>query len=349
LSDYHATADPMPSLFAECLLDHLRLLPCYAGWPLGALLDSREGFNSFVSEQWGFYVQQQTGEPLSDGRAPYLLRFEENPPLQDVVSRLVRQGALSPVEVRRPGRLPAWARPAILKTGEDRRPRRAAVLLADLAGLLQRPAEELRWEEWQRIALYWAELTVLRYDPEMRMAPDQKSDVLAVQERLDERFIAWLSRRYASLGGLRLPVPHHVFHVPHYLAYQRRQAQADRVALLVLDGLALADWFLLGPSWTARHPGWRLKTQALLAQVPTITAISRQALISGRRPAEFAMSLDTNRGEAGQWTAFWVREGLPPEACGYARLGPGSVGEVDLRVRALCLVEDSIDRMLHGA
>jgi hypothetical protein len=144
-------------------------------------------------------------------------------------------------------------------------------------------------------------------------------------------------------------VPHHVVHVPHFLAYQRRQAQADRVALLVLDGLALADWFLLGPSWTTRRPGWRLKTQVLLAQVPTITAISRQALISGRRPAEFATSLDTNRGEAGQWTGFWVREGLPPEACGYARLGPAGAGEIERGVRALCLVDDSVDRMLHGA
>ena len=35
----------------------------------------------------------------------------------------------------------------------------------------------------------------------------------------------------------------------------------------------------------------------LLAQIPTVTAVSRQALVSGRRPAEFAKTISSNAGE----------------------------------------------------
>ena len=155
------------------------------------------------------------------------------------------------------------------------------------------------------------------------------------------------------MGSQRLPTPHHVYHVPHYIAYQRRQGRADRVTLLVLDGMALADWTLIGPMWRAHHPDWRFEEHLLLAQVPTITAVSRQALVSGLRPADFAATLDTNRAEPGQWAIFWAGEGLAADACPYARLAldrDEPPPEVDsARTHALCLIDSKIDDMVHDA
>jgi hypothetical protein len=125
------------------------------------------------------------------------------------------------------------------------------------------------------------------------------------------------------------------------------------VALLILDGMALSDWMVVGPVWRARHPAWRFEECLLLAQIPTITSVSRQALVSGRRPADFAATLGTNRIESRQWAAFWARAGLSAEACPHAHLALER-DELPLEVdsahtRALCLIENRIDDMVHDA
>jgi len=402
LDTYHQGADPMPLILAEHLLAELRTRPAYAGWPLDPLLQDREAFLTFLREQWLTYVGGQTGdvreppqrrtacwagesnEPLAETRAPYVLSFEHDERLQDTLPRLVRSGALSPVPVLRPERLPTWARPAVLAPDQNLKPRRAAELLdalsehfetppaeapvpslaeapvpslaeAPVPSLAEAPVPSLaeaRWDRWQTVARLWAELQTLRYDPGVSL---DETTCQAWEARLDVAFLGWLRRRYAPLGSQRLPLPHHLHHAPHYMAYRRRQSGIDRIAMLILDGLALSDWTLIGPVWRARHPDWRFQEHLLLAQIPTITAVSRQALASGRRPADFAATLAHNRDEPKLWAAFWrAQAGLPAVACPYARLAlerdqppPPVVDSV--RTRALCLIDDSMDDMLHGA
>jgi hypothetical protein len=361
LDQYHQRTDPMPSVLADHLLAHLRRVLAYTGWPLDELLASRDAFTTFVREQWRAYVQQQTGQLLGEEPVRYLLGFETDHRLQDALPGLVRSGTLEPVSVDQPGRLPAWARPAVLAPDEDRRPRRAAELLNILSEYLDtslrlrsgQALADARWEQWQAIVRAWAELTALRYDPDTPLDPAQQEEYRQLQGKLDVAFLAWLRQRYAPLGSQRLPVPHHVHHTPHYIAYQRRQGWADRVALLILDGMALADWTLISPAWRARHPDWRFEEHLLLAQVPTITAVSRQALVSGLRPADFAATLDTNRSEPEQWAAFWAGEDLPADACPHVHLAldrDDPPPEVDsARTRALCLIVNKIDDMVHDA
>ena len=223
--------------------------------------------------------------------------------------------------------------------------------------------EERRWARWQETARVWAELTVLRYDPERALPPEQCAAYGRLQPKLDRAFAAWLQGRYAPLGGQRLPHPHHLYHVPHYLAYQRRlrgreQESADRLALLVLDGLSLADWTLIGPAWRARHPEWGLEERLLLAQVPSLTSVSRQALLSGLRPADFVDTLYSTQAEPRRWAAFWAGEGLSAKACPCLHLAldraQAEVGsalpEIESgRTRALCLIDRKVDELAHDA
>lgn len=348
----HQRSDPLPPDLAQHLLAELGTQPAYADWPLDRLLGDRQAFANFVGEQWQTYVQKQTGHPLGETRVAYLLSFADDEGLQDTLPRLVRSGALSPVQVPQPERLPGWARPAVLAPDQDAKPRRAAELIEALSEHLASPLAEARWTTWQAVARSWAELQTLRYDPGVRL---DEGAIEQIESQLDRAFLDWLRQRYAPLGSQRLPVPHHLHHVPHYLAYQRRQRQAGRVALLILDGMALADWALIAPVWRARHPGWRFQEHLLLAQIPTITAISRQALVSGRRPADLVATLAHNRDEPKLWAAFWrVQEDLPTDACPYARLAldrdqapPTVIGSA--RTQALCLIDPSLDEMLHGA
>lgn len=353
LNEYHQQASPMPAIFVERLLALLKPIHAYSEWPLEDLVADPEAFASFVREQWRSYVQRQTGQLIQEEPARYVVDFAADRELQDALPRLVRSRALEPVAVDQPDRLPPWARPALLGPAEDRRPRRVGELLAVLREQLQQAPTEARWLGWQAIARAWAELNALRDSSSHLLDVTQEAEYYALREALDAAFLDWLHSRYAPLGGQRLPIPHHVHHVPHFIAFQRRQARGDGVALVVLDGLALADWQLIGSTWRARHPSWRFDEQLLLAQVPTITAVSRQALVSGRRPADFASTLDHNRAERQQWASFWSAEGLPAQVCAYVpvRLDQSdSPPELqDDRVRALCLVNVDLDDTVHGA
>jgi len=353
LDHVHQQPDTMPEPLIAHLLERLRDRPACAGWPLEDLLSDRDAYRAFLREQWQGYVQQETGELIREEPLHYVLDFEHDERLQDALTSLLRSGTLEAVRVDRPERLPGWTRPAVLSHEEDRGPRRAAELLDVLGEQLQASPQDARWERWQGIARAWAELTALRYDPDCPLDQEQQEACRKLQDAIDMAFLAWLHQRYAPLASRRLPVPHHLYHVPHYIDYERRRSAAERVALLILDGLSLADWHVIGPTWRARHPDWRLAERLLLAHIPTMTAISRQALVSGRRPAELADTLDTTRAEPDHWAAFWAGRGVRASACSHAHLAlerREPPAEIDsARIRALCLIENTIDDMVHDA
>ena len=349
---YHQQASPLPALLQEALLAALEKVERYAGWPLRALLTSPETFVIFVREQWQTYIHWPSGQTAREPRGAYL-DFGTDPVLQDTLPILVRTGTLAPVPVERSERLPAWARPALLATEADRIPRRVGELLAKLDTALHDLGEDARWQAWHTIAWDWAELTALRYRPDTGLGAEQPAAYVALRAYLDTRFEVWLARHYAPLAGMVLPNPHHLYHVPRFLAHRYPPAQGGRVALLVLDGMALADWTVIRAAWRARHPAWRWDERLVLAQVPTITAVSRQALVSGLRPADFADTLATTQADARRWAAFWTQYDLPRDACPYAHVHldrdapPPDV--TSARVRALCLVETRVDDLVHDA
>jgi len=355
LDEYHAGLGPLPPVLLETLLAQLGSLAFYAGWPLRELITKKAAFREFMQTQWLEYVHQAMGEWGATSQytarpsAPGLLSFGQDAALQDALPRLVRSGSLPPLEIDELATAPAWAMPALLTSRADRRPRRMAEIHADLSERLGVLSPGSRWEAWQPLARLWAELALLRAE-----ATDAQpaSAYLSLRSRLDEAFSTWLAGRYTSLGAQRLPTPHHVHHVPHYLNYRREQGQ-EKIALIVLDGLALMDWLLIRAAWQRRKPGWQMSESLLLAQVPTITAISRQALVSGLRPADFASSIQNNHEEPHEWTNFWRRSDLPAEACAYVsvdfRRDPIPDELTDPRLRQLCLVERTVDEIVHGS
>jgi hypothetical protein len=352
LNDYHTQAEPKPPLLAEPLLARLRWVPAYAEWPLEDLLADREAFALFLGGQWRSYVQRQTDQPLADTPSRYFLSFEADDRLQDALPGLVRSGCLAPVAVEQLDRLPLWARSGVLASDRDRMPRRASELLGLLGEHLRTRLADARWEQWQAVARSWAELNTLRHNGEIRLDEAQRSACTALQETLDAAFLTWLRRRYAPLGSQRLPAPHHLFHAPHYLAYQRRQAHVKRPALLILDGLSLEDWTLVGPAWRARHPDWTFDEHLLLGQVPTVTEVSRTALVSGLRPADLS-TVPASSDEPHLWAAFWAQEGLAEEACACVHLAldradaPPLLGSA--RLGAVCLIDTRVDDTVHNA
>lgn len=360
LNRYHTSGPkPMPVVLAAYWRQRLQANPIYDNWPLGELLTDRTAFAQFMEEQWRGYVRQQTGARLREAAVPYVLSFASNHALQDTLPQLVRSGALQPVIVSKPTSLPGWAHIALLAPDENAIGREVDETLSLLEAQCTHLADARwppRWSQWQTIARTWARLTLLRSMPDNTLQPAQLLAYQVWQEKLDESFFRWLQPFYAPLGSKKLPVPSHLHHVAHYLAYQRRQPgqQATQpIALLIMDGMALADWLLIKETWRGQHREWQFAEHLVLAQLPTITAVSRQALVSGLRPADFAASLSHNRSEAKQWAAFWQQENLLATACAYVRLRLGKhvlPAVLDSpRIEALCLVNHAVDDMVHRA
>lgn len=350
LARYHADLPgPMPADLRRRWLDRLSAAPAFAGLPLAALLDDRAAFAAFVTAEWAGYLSATTGQSVAEPKAAYHLDFTADTALQDALPGLLRRGALARLTVREPAALPEWALAAVRSPDEDDRRRWADDLQERLAEqsaeLIARP-QAGRWAGWAAVAQTWAELTGLA----LTLNDETLNEAMAGRQRqLDVAFAGWLEKSYAALAGRKLPQPHHVHHAPHLMAYDRRTGGRP-VALLVLDGLSLADWRRIQGVWAARHPAWSFAERGpLLAQIPTITAVSRQALVSGRRPAEFAASLADNRKEAAHWTAFWAGEGLSGAQIAYDRLQTGRPFAPDSRAAAQCLIYSGLDDILHGA
>jgi hypothetical protein len=70
----------------------------------------------------------------------------------------------------------------------------------------------------------------------------------ALQEQVDAGFLAWVQKRYGSLHNLPSSPPVMLHHVPRYLASMLEPSEGrieKKVALLLLDGLALDQWVVL--------------------------------------------------------------------------------------------------------
>ena len=341
LNDVHADLGPLPPAVQGHLVETLGKLPVYADWPLEELLRDADQLRAFVQRAWSSYVSGHAYPPAT--------LFQERR-VQDSLGALVRYGMLEPVAVAEAGTLPSWAQPGII---HDTLQQPLRALDDALNAVAARLGDAADFGAWSEIAWHWAQATTLVYG-DVALPAEATARYEGMAAELDTAFAAWLRRHYTPLSGQRLPTPHHVHHVPHWLALHRRQGGASgRIALLVLDGLSLADWLLLRSAWQGRHPEWALEERLLLAQIPTITSISRQALISGLRPASFAESLYTTAREARGWQAFWSGQGLIEDVIAYARLAldraPVPATVESSRVVALCLVDYSIDELIHGA
>ena len=343
------TLQPLPLALLPALVAMLGASPTCAQWPIHDILRSTAVWHRFLQEQVVAAIAPgQVGEASTMARLP----FATEPALQDRLPRWQRQGLLTPIVLPPHADIPAWAS-AIARHDADQAYIEALKTAIDR--ITYRLAHTETWAQWDEIAIDWATVTNDRYTASF-MLPDelhQHYDACAAQ--LDHAWYAWLvdQKNYARLATRPLPLPHHLYHVPGWMAYMRENDHIERQALFIMDGMSLADWQRIAASWKGRHPDWSMTQRRVLAQVPSITCISRQALVSGRRPADFADTLATNAHESAEWATFWTDHDLPAAACRYIHLSPNAPelppDAQPPHMRMLCLVSTVIDQMIHGA
>ncbi len=180
LLEIHARQEPLPKSLATILLNVLRQDSTIATWPLQALMQDQVALSLFIASQFRaallppVSVERVESEANlheasttynSDAPQPILADFARDTALQDLVPRLVREKMLSPIVVGAWMNPPDWAKIAVMIDARDQRPDQLKILLASLRESLTSASST--WEYWKTLALRWADVTRLRYMPDV--------------------------------------------------------------------------------------------------------------------------------------------------------------------------------------
>ena len=359
----HYRGQRLPRILDDRLIHLLRRSGGFDSWPLEAIVPNREAFFSFLQERWPLFLNRLAGnagdgprdasESFSPGlEGPADLPFEHDD-VRVYIDNLFVEGMLSAVSHDAGDALRGeWVAVGIQFDSETDMSRRLDGLMGAVGASIPEP--DARHHEWTAFAYRWAELEVLRLEATAPTRSETGARIAELQREVDRNFLAWAERRYAGLHNQPPDPPVMVHHAPRYLARWLEHGSKDKVALVVVDGLALDQWIVLRDVLAHQRPCLRFHEGAVFAWVPTITSVSRQAIFAGKPPFYFPSSILTTNREPSLWSHFWADQGLSAQAVGYAKgLGDGpldGVSEILSRtdIRALGLVVDKVDKIMHG-
>ena len=353
----HYGQTKLPHTLIERLVQELEKDNCFQTWPLDAIVPDAQAFFTFLQERWPLFLgapdkTNQAKEASPDYALQYpgpdLLPFDHKD-VRIYIDNLFVEGKLTPVQL--PGlaaTTSSWARCGIAKTNADDHEARISRLFELVGNSL--PTEESRYSGWTDFALKWAELSALVH---CSNSLDHKSRLSRVSDELNTVFIRWLRKHYASLIHMPPTNPAMLHHVPRRMAREMEDLNSTRLALIVVDGLALDQWVTVRQ--LLHNDNLLMREYATFAWIPTLTSVSRQSIFSGKPPIYFPASIHSTNSEKKLWEQFWEDHGIARLDIVYER-GLGSAdlqGELEEKIhshktRVAGLVVDTVDKIMHG-
>lgn len=370
----HYRKQHVPTSLNERLIQLLQQDARFQEWPLEHIVPDREAFFGFLQERWPHFVrrwlrqrslpygEEAASEVAADPAPGYMglidLPFDHDD-VRVYIDNLFLEGSLQPYAVMDYGLsmdytdLPEWLTMGLRIDLETDRIRRVEGLFTSIAVSI--PSATARHNDWLAFAHRWAELLAVWHRLSSTAQLQLAQRFQAVRGDVDTTFLTWVQQRYGGLHNLPAAQPAMLHHIPRYLARELDTPGVEKIALVVLDGLACDQWVVLREVLIQRRPQLHYQETAVFAWIPTITSVSRQAVFAGKPPVYYPGSIHRTDREAALWTQFWSTQGLSPIEVAYAR---GLSQNTDLlaieacltypRVRVVGLVIDAIDKIMHG-
>lgn len=359
----HYCGQRIPTMLDERFIQLLRQSAIFNDWPLEMLVTDREAFFAFLQERWPVFLDREAAKGTSgvrDDVKPYGMTIEgpidlpfDHHDIRVYIDNLFVEGLLHSVPHDRADVLSkTWVGIGVRTAPIEDRSRRLRKLIESLKTSI--PADDAKHTEWFHFARGWAELVLLMNEQPDTAAGELTEHAKSLQSNVDAGFIAWLFKRYAGLVNLPPVPPVMLHHLPRFLARQVTENSQAKIALIVVDGLAMDQWLVVRGALTSRQPSLRFREQAVFAWVPSLTSVSRQAIFAGKAPIFFPNSIRNTNKESALWSQFWADHGFMPNEIVYIKgLGEGSLETVSEslshpKVRVAGLVVDKIDKIMHG-
>jgi hypothetical protein len=317
----HYRSQVFPSSFDERFIEVLTQNPIWRSWPLERIVPDRDTFLAFLGERWPHFLLAK-GLDVAPGREPEGVSISgpveipfDHDDVRVYMDNLFVEGLLEPTAAVRPIEDDRWFAVGVAGSPASRSESRFFHLLDELSATIP-SADEATYQEWQDYSLRWGTWVRLRWKTQPDRDAPSEADAVAFASRVQAAFSTWLLRRFGPMSTLPyLPRPVLGHHVPHYLAHHLGQTGTERVALLVIDGMAIDQWRILRDSLD----GFHVDEHAIFSWIPTLTQIGRQAIFSGRIPLEFATSIEGTHREPLHWSNFWQDRGLLERAIRYLK------------------------------
>lgn len=355
----HYRGAGLPDLLAEHVAAILKDTPL-GELPITELLSSKSFMVRAVQDAWLSFLLQHgiQKDDRSTKRTQIAIRtFSvpfEHPDVWGHVDTMFLEGVLQPVDaVGLSHNLPDWTRVGLVNASNA-----ISDLVAEGAKKIAKdiPTVDSSHRDWVEFARRLGEVISRFNGLNNGSAEPILKQVRALQRDADERLKDWLSQHFADLPSLPAAKgPVMVHHVPRYLAL-RRNAGEERVALLVVDGLAMDQWVQIREHLATTVPGFSADEGGCFAWLPTLTSVSRQALFSGLKPREFSNSIETTSCEPALWTRFWQDNGLRMPEIVYQKglKRKEQLSELEEAIsrpttKVAGIVVDMIDEIVHGA
>jgi len=365
----HYRGRDVPRVLDERLIELLRRDGQFEGWPLTQIVPRREAFFDFLEERWPIFVRRRASEEgmkVGEGSPTYGLRFEgpedlpfDHDSIRVYIDNLFVEGHLKPTTVvDRSAFTQPWMRFGVAGDEESDsidRLRKLTEICRE-----QLPQADSDYRAWLEFAVRWAEWAGLRWSLPPAQLEADRSGLESLHDEVEDRFSVWMQDHFAALHGRSyLPRPAMVHQIAPFMAHGGGgQSAADRRALVVVDGLALSQWHVIRAALKSSLREISVVEGATFAWVPTLTAVSRQAIFSAQLPLLFGQSIRTTQKEPGQWQRFWEEQNLPAEAIQYVCQKKQEPDEAMLKrvreaadhpqCRVLGIVVGMVDQMMHG-
>ncbi len=356
----HYRRQHIPALLDSYFLSILEKTGRFIDWPLKAILSDRGAFWDFLQERWRLYVLTlavENGSCAAESRPmtyPGALELPfEHDDVRVYIDNLFTEGILKPIEwIPSAVKAKPWVKIGMLGNTASEK----ALRFEDICSAVEEslPDEEAGVSDWLTFGQQYGQMQRVWNGNLHALNLTHGGRYAGVHGEVNRRFANWLASTYRGIYNYPAVTPVMVHHIPGYLVHRLTEKEASRAAFILVDGLAIDQWLILKEGLADVLKNATLHENTLMAWIPTITPVSRQAAFSGKIPAYFSDSIyRTDRDEYG-WRQFWLNRGLQMDEIGFwaCHGNKEDIMELDTvmnqQTRVLGCTIYKVDRIMHG-
>lgn len=357
---WHYRGQILPEILCDHLIQTLSDRQLSSSLLLKPIIRDHQTFFTFLQQAWPEFVRQHLvkSNQVSEATGTYCTATKlpfDNQDIRVYINHLFLEGYLQPIDADQLKitttnlESNSWIKVGLSFDPKVDQHRRLQGLLESLDSSI--PSSDAKHQDWLNFGKAWAKLIVLWHQANIS---DFHEHFLTLQDKVDNAFFSWINSRYGALYNQPPISPVMLHQIPRFLRRNLEASKTNKVALIVLDGLALDQWLVLRDVLLTQSPQLKFHDETVFAWLPTITSISRQAIFAGKPPILFPNSLETTAKEEQLWKQFWTDQGFNPTEVAYAK-GLGETDSLSLvkeklspKLRVIGLVVDKVDKIMHG-